>query len=80
MGRDIGVIAGTKPYGAGRFFRVFDEPGDGTVAVSETRIAGAARHLELPVTHTGMLFSREVADQAICFLKSGRFEPQNRRV
>ncbi len=55
--RELGVIAGTRPVGLGRFFAGFDEPNDGTVAVRETRIEGATDHLVLPVSHLGMLLS-----------------------
>ncbi len=74
-GRQTGLIAGNRPYGLGRLVRIFDLPNDGTVAVAETRLNGPASHIELPVTHTGMLFSAAVAEQVICFLKSGAFKP-----
>lgn len=71
--REIGIIAGTRPLGVGRWITTFDEPNDGTVAVSETRFPGAADHLELEVTHMGMLLSRRVADQTAAFLRHGSF-------
>lgn len=71
--REIGIIAGTRPLGIGRWITTFDEPCDGTVAVSETRLPGAADHIELPVTHMGMLLSGRVADQTAAFLRQGRF-------
>lgn len=71
--REVGVIAGTLSLGMGKFFAQFDEPNDGTVAVSETRLAGAQDHLILEVNHSGMLVSHEVADQAAAFLECGRF-------
>jgi hypothetical protein len=51
----------------------FDEPNDGAVAVSETRLPGAKQHLILPVTHTGMLLSPQVAQEAGQFLATGHF-------
>ncbi|MDE2296501.1 MAG: alpha/beta fold hydrolase [Gammaproteobacteria bacterium] len=72
--REVGVIAGTVPYGLGRLVARLPEPNDGVVLVEETRLAGARDHIELPVNHSGMLFSRAVADQAAAFLESGRFE------
>lgn len=72
--REVGVIAGTAPYGLGRWIARLPEPNDGVVLVEETRLAGARDHIELPVNHSGMLFSRAVADQAADFLESGRFE------
>ena len=71
--REIGVVAGTVPLGFGRLVADFGEDNDGTVAVSETRLAGAKDHLVLSVSHKGMLVSRDVADQAGSFLKRGEF-------
>ncbi len=72
--REVGVIAGTAPYGLGRLVARLPAPNDGVVLVEETRLAGARDHIELPVNHFGLLFSRAVADQAAGFLDSGRFE------
>jgi pimeloyl-ACP methyl ester carboxylesterase len=73
-GRDLGLIAGTRPAGLGRFFARFDEDCDGTVAVSETRLPGHTEHLVLPVSHMGMLLSTRVARHVGGFLANGRFE------
>jgi len=70
---EIGIIAGNVPIGVGRFVAGFDEANDGTVAVSETRMPGAKDHLVLPVSHKGMLISRDVVDQTAAFLKRGEF-------
>ncbi len=71
--RELGVIAGSQPLGFGRLFAGFKEPNDGTVAVSETRMPGAADHVVLPVSHMGMLVSARVAREAGSFLTHGRF-------
>ena len=71
--RSLGAIAGTRRLGTGQFFAHFDEDNDGTVSVSETRIPGLADHLVLPHSHMGMLFAPDVAAQAACFLREGRF-------
>jgi pimeloyl-ACP methyl ester carboxylesterase len=71
--RPLGVIAGTRPVGLGRLFAGFNEPNDGTVAVRETRIEGAADQLLLPVSHLGMMLSNRVADECGRFLRDGRF-------
>lgn len=71
---ELGSIAGTRPFGMGRLFGDLDYPHDGTVSVSETRLPGATDHICLPVTHTGMLFSPEVAEQVAHFLRHGRFQ------
>jgi pimeloyl-ACP methyl ester carboxylesterase len=71
--RDVGVIAGTVPYGIGRLVTSFDGDNDGTVAVDETRIDGATDHICMPVSHTSMLMSADVVDQATAFLRTGSF-------
>jgi pimeloyl-ACP methyl ester carboxylesterase len=71
--REIGIIAGTQPLSFGRLVVSFDEPNDGTVAVSETRLPGATAHLTLPVNHSGMLLSARVAHEVGQFLEHGRF-------
>jgi hypothetical protein len=57
----------------GRFVADLPEPNDGTVALEETRVDGMKEHLVLPVTHTGMMLSSEVADRTARFLASGSF-------
>lgn len=70
---EVGVIAGSIPLGIGRITGAFNEPSDGTVAVSETQLDGARDHITMPVSHMGMLISSRVADQAAAFLKRGSF-------
>jgi len=70
---ELGVIAGTRPMGLGRFFASFDEPNDGTVALSETKLPGHTEHVTLALSHMGMLVSVEVARQVGRFLASGTF-------
>jgi pimeloyl-ACP methyl ester carboxylesterase len=69
----MGVIAGTLNVGTGQFFAHFDEPHDGSVAVSETIIPGLDDHLELPHSHMGLLFAADVAAQVAYFLRNSRF-------
>ncbi|PKL94433.1 MAG: alpha/beta hydrolase, partial [Gammaproteobacteria bacterium HGW-Gammaproteobacteria-8] len=71
--REVGAIAGTASFGLGRLFARLEPPHDGTVSVAETRIDGLADHLELPVSHTGLVLSRPVADAVARFLHQGRF-------
>lgn len=86
----LGVIAGNRPYGLGQLFLTYHNhqlrntgqppskqplAHDGTVYVAETKIATAADHLVLPVSHTGMLMNKKVAEQAIYFLQHGQFKP-----
>lgn len=70
---DVGAVAGSHAFGLGALFVPLPGPGDGVVRVDETRIPGLRDHIVLPVSHTGMLFSRAVACQAIAFLQTGAF-------
>ncbi|MDH3713250.1 MAG: alpha/beta hydrolase [Gammaproteobacteria bacterium] len=71
--RDLGVIAGSRSLGVGRLLGGLRGTNDGTVSVDETRIPGATDHIVLPVTHTGLVISRAVADQVQAFLRNGEF-------
>jgi pimeloyl-ACP methyl ester carboxylesterase len=71
--REVGVIAGSLPVGAGRIFADLPAPNDGTVSLDETELPGATSRIVLEVSHTGMLFSSAVADSAVEFLSKGRF-------
>lgn len=72
--RDIGVIAGTAGVGLGRLVARLEGPNDGVVRVAETHLDGARDRITLPLSHAGLLFSREVAAQTARFLADGRFE------
>jgi len=73
FGRPLGIVAGTQSLGLGQFLAAFEEECDGTVAVSETRLPGAADHITLPVSHMGLLVSPRVARETGLFLRDGRF-------
>ena len=64
--------------GLGQFLGHFRGESDGTVAVAETRIDGLADHVTVDASHLGLLFSAEAADQALAFLREGRFVRQPR--
>jgi pimeloyl-ACP methyl ester carboxylesterase len=70
---DVGMIAGNDPFGLAHLFVSLPGDNDGVVTIEETRIAGLADHIVLPVSHSGMLFSGDVATQAANFLREGRF-------
>ncbi len=70
---ELGIIAGTHARGLGRVLVNFGERNDGTAAVSETRLPGAKSHLELPVSHMGLLLSARVARETGSFLDFGCF-------
>ena len=71
--RQVGVIAGTLGFGLGVVFEDLPEPNDGTVAVTETQLPGITDHIELRVSHTGLLVSRAVVEQTAWFLRHGVF-------
>lgn len=77
--RDVpaAAIAGTLACSPGRAVGRLPYPNDGTVALRETAVAGAAR-LTLHVGHLGLLVSRRAADATVAFLRSGRLPPCRR--
>ena len=72
----IGMLAGSRSVGLGRLIRPTAEPNDGTVMVSETRRPELQDHLVTATSHTGMLFSRQLAAQTDHFFRQGRFARQ----
>ena len=70
---EIGVVAGTRRISFGRLIPGLPRPNDGLIAVEETRVPTAADSIELHVSHTGMLVSRDCAGQIACFLRTGKF-------
>jgi pimeloyl-ACP methyl ester carboxylesterase len=71
--QEVGSIAGRLPIGLGFAIGALSSPHDGTVSVAETELPGLTDHCVVPATHTGLLFSAEAAEQAIAFLRHGRF-------
>jgi pimeloyl-ACP methyl ester carboxylesterase len=72
--QSLGIITGTRRIGIGRLLGGLSGDNDGTVAVTETALATATDNIMINTTHTGLLFSPEVA-QAVCqFLKRGCFD------
>ena len=76
--RPVGVLAGQMPFGLGISIGALTAPHDGTVAVEETRLGGLADHRTVDATHKGLLFSSDVADLTVGFLRHGRFTPPTR--
>jgi pimeloyl-ACP methyl ester carboxylesterase len=71
--RPLGIIAGDLGFGVGLLTGRLGGPSDGTILIEETRLEGAADHVVLRVSHTGMLFAPAVARAAGVFLSTGRF-------
>ncbi|MCC6207559.1 MAG: alpha/beta hydrolase [Gammaproteobacteria bacterium] len=72
---ELGVIAGTREFGIGRFFTRLAPPHDGTVEVDETCLDGMTDFVTVHATHLGMLYSAAAARQVCAFLAGGRFLP-----
>lgn len=71
--RDFGVIAGTYPFGVGRFFKTLPKPNDGVVLLKETQLQGISGHVTYRINHFGLLVSRRCAEQVARFLATGAF-------
>ena len=71
--REIGMIAGCRAVGLGRLLGSPGALGDGTVELREADAPGLTGRLVLPVSHTGMLYSRRVAQEVGGFLRKGCF-------
>jgi len=70
---ELGVIAGDRsfnPFGSW----ILDGPDDGTVSVESAKLHGMSDFLVLPAPHSFMMYDREVARQAIHFVRHGRFD------
>jgi len=74
-GRPLAMIAGDRGLGLGL---LLNKPGsaigDGTVFLHETRTDEVSHHHVVPESHSGMLFSPEVASAIVSYLEYGDFE------
>ena len=70
---EVGMIAGTRKKGLGHLVAALESPHDGTVSLSETRWPALVDHVCVDASHSGLLFSRDAAAQAVEFLRYGRF-------
>ena len=71
---ELGSIAGDLRMGMGVIIPGVISPGDGTVAVTETRLEGMKDHTIVHASHTGLLLSKHAAEQVIHFLQTGQFK------
>ncbi len=74
---EAGLIAGTQRFGLGALAGGASGLGDGTVLTAEADAPGLTDRIELPVSHTGMLYSKEVARQTAAFLQHGQFDTRD---
>ena len=69
-GLHVTVIAGVNPHGLGRLVNTFNEPNDGTVALSETQLPGLAQHIQVNASHSGQLVSHDVIQHVLAILRA----------
>ena len=72
--REMGVLAGTYPFGVGQVFRDFPTPSDGVVLLDETRLIGLTDHQSVRLNHFGMLLSKRCVASVARFLEGGHFD------
>ena len=75
---ELGVIAGSRPWGLGRLVMRLPGTNDGVVRLEETGVAGMRDRIVLPVSHSGMLASARVAREVAAFLERGVFDQEGR--
>jgi len=79
-GRPLAMIAGDRGLGLGM---LLNKPGslvgDGTVFLHETHSDEVSHHHVVPESHSGMLFSPEVAKAIVSYLEFGDFEQLTRK-
>jgi pimeloyl-ACP methyl ester carboxylesterase len=71
---ELGVIAGSRPWGLGALIMRLPGTNDGVVRLDETEVAGMRDRIVLPVGHSGMLVSARVAREVAVFLERGAFD------
>lgn len=75
---ELGVIAGSRPWGLGRMLLHLPGTNDGVVRLEETEAPGMRDRIVLPLSHSGMLVSAHAARAVADFLERGAFERSRR--
>jgi len=75
---ELGVIAGSRPWGLGSLLLRLPGTNDGVVRLDETEVRGMRDRIVLPVSHSGMLASARVAREVAVFLERGAFDHNGR--
>lgn len=70
---ELGSIAGNKCIGIGMALDDLAKPNDGTVTVAETHLSGETDHVQLPLSHTALVYSKRAVKQTHHFLQHGYF-------
>jgi len=71
--RSVGLIRGGGWFSLGRFFIGSTAPGDGVVLHTETTVAGVADTVEVPCSHSMLVFCGRSARKTAEFIASGQF-------
>ena len=71
---ELGVIAGSRPWGLGRMLLHLPGTNDGVVRLEETEVAGMCARVVLPLGHSAMLVSVRATHQVVNFLRRGEFD------
>jgi hypothetical protein len=74
----VGMVAGSLAFGLGPLLGALEDPGDGTVALAETRWPALNDHRIVHASHSGLLLSQEVAIEVGHFLQHGQFQSGER--
>jgi pimeloyl-ACP methyl ester carboxylesterase len=70
----VGVVAGNRSIDPIASLLVLPRPNDGRVSVESSRLAGMADHITIKASHNGLLRHPLAIEQAISFLREGRFK------
>ncbi len=70
---ELGVIAGTRNLRK-LLPGTPTEPSDGVVTIEETKASGMSDFLDIPATHTSIVWNEEAQRQAVHFLRNGKFD------
>lgn len=69
---EVGIIAGTESVNP-ILSQFLPNPDDGKVSVERTKVEGMKDFIAVPNSHTFIMQASEVIDQAISFIKGGKF-------
>ena len=69
----VGVIAGNRTLDPIASTFILPRPNDGRVSVASSKLANMADHVVVKASHTGLPGHPAAIDQAIAFLRAGRF-------
>ena len=70
---ELGVIAGTRNLRK-LLPGTPTEPSDGVLTIEETKASGMTDFLDIPATHTSIVWNEEAQRQAVHFLQNGKFD------